>query len=72
VRHFRQELLLPGPLWTRQTFEGWRGDGATSMGDRARAKVRELLDGPPTEALEPGLERELDRIVAAASGALVA
>jgi trimethylamine--corrinoid protein Co-methyltransferase len=67
VRHFREELLLPSPVWTRQTYEGWRTRGATSMGDRAAERAAALLAGPGPEPLDDDIERELDRIVAAAT-----
>ena len=71
VRHFRQELLLPSQVWTRLTYDGWRSSGATSMGDRARARVDAILAGDGPAPLEPVLDRELGRIVAAASAELV-
>jgi trimethylamine--corrinoid protein Co-methyltransferase len=66
VRHFRREIWAPGPVWTRQTFDGWANSGGTSLGDRAAAEVRRLLAAHQPEPIDEALAREVDRIVAAA------
>ncbi len=66
LRHFRREAWLPGPLWTRQTWDGWESEGATSMGERAAAEVERILAAHTPEPLDEALAREVDRIVAAA------
>lgn len=71
VEHFRKELFLPGPRWTRQTYHAWSSGGETSMGDRAHAHVQAILAGHRAAPLDPALDRELDRIVEAARRDLV-
>jgi trimethylamine--corrinoid protein Co-methyltransferase len=66
VRHFRGEIWSPGPAWTRQTWDGWAGSGATSMGERAAAEVRRILATHQPERIDEGLAREVERIVEAA------
>jgi len=66
LRHFRREVWLPGPVWTRQTWDGWRDEGATSIGERAAAEVERILATHAPEPLDEALAREVDRIVAAA------
>ncbi len=43
VRHFREELWLPGSTWTRQPYDLWHSEGATSFGDRLRGRVSGIL-----------------------------
>jgi len=66
VRHFRHQIWLPGPAWTREMWESWDDTGRTSMGDRAVAEVRRILDTHKPEPIDEALAREIDRIVAAA------
>ncbi len=63
VRHFRDELWLPGRAWTRQAYSTWQEGGGTSFADRLRERVREVLAGHQPEPLDSALIRELDRIV---------
>jgi trimethylamine--corrinoid protein Co-methyltransferase len=67
VRHFRQELWMPGPLWTRAPFDLWVEREAGEMGRRAAAKVDQILSAPLEKTIDPDLEQEIDRIVQAAS-----
>jgi trimethylamine--corrinoid protein Co-methyltransferase len=66
VRHFRQEIWIPGPAWTRQMWEDWEGAGKESMGDRAWAEVQRILATHEPEPLDEALAREIDRIVESA------
>jgi trimethylamine--corrinoid protein Co-methyltransferase len=66
VSHFRQELWLPSPLWTRAPFDLWTEHQAGEMGMRAAAKVDQILSAPLEKIIEPRLEQEIDRIVEAA------
>jgi len=66
VRHFREELWLPGPVWTRQPFDLWQSEGATSFADRLQARVQDLLTARQSPPLEEALSREIDRIVGSA------
>ena len=66
VAHYRKELWLPGAVWTRQAWPSWEEGGRSTMGDRARHRVREILAKHQVEPLDEALARELDRIVACA------
>ena len=64
--HFRQELWIPDPVWTRDVRATWENKGRQSVVERIGERVRELLTTHRVEPLEEGLDRELDRIVEAA------
>ncbi len=66
VRHFRKELWLPGPIWTRQPYDLWQAEGATSFADRLRGRVNDILTTHQPPPLDEALSREIDRIVASA------
>jgi trimethylamine--corrinoid protein Co-methyltransferase len=66
VRHFREELWLPRPVWTRQPYDPWQDEGATSFADRLRARVTDILATHQPQPLDEALSREIDRIVASA------
>ncbi len=66
VRHFREELWMPGPAWTRQSWDGWENAGSKSMAERVREQVQTLLATHEVEPLDEKLAGEIDRIVACA------
>ena len=66
VAHYRKELWLPGAVWTRQAWPSWEEGGRSTLGDRTRHHVREILAKHQVEPLDVALARELDRIVACA------
>lgn len=66
VKHFRKELWLAGPAWTRQSWDGWANIGGLSMADRLREQVKHILGNHEPEPLEAGLANEVDSIVQAA------
>jgi trimethylamine--corrinoid protein Co-methyltransferase len=66
VAHYRKELWVPNPVWTRQPWQSWDEAGRRTLGDQARDRARELLAKHEVEPLDPALARELDRIVASA------
>jgi trimethylamine--corrinoid protein Co-methyltransferase len=66
VRHYRKELWLPNRLWTRDTYDLWEQAGSADFESRAIRRVDELLAKSEPPPLETGLEKEIDRIVAAA------
>ena len=66
VRHFREELWLAGPAWTRQSWDGWADSSKLSMADRLIEQVKQILSSHEPEPLEAGLEKEVDAIVKAA------
>ncbi len=71
VDHFRTELFLPGPRWTRDSFDAWKSAGGASMGERAHAEVETILASHQVAPLDPALDREIDRIVEAARRELI-
>ena len=66
VRHFREELWLPRPVWTRQPYDPWQTEGATSFADRLRTRVTDILATHQPQPLDESLSQEIDRIVASA------
>jgi trimethylamine--corrinoid protein Co-methyltransferase len=66
VRHFRKELWMAGPAWTRQSWDGWANCGKLSMADRLRNQVKEILISHEPEPIEADLAKEIDSIVKAA------
>jgi trimethylamine--corrinoid protein Co-methyltransferase len=66
VRHFRDEMWLPGPAWTRQAYDLWQQDGGASFADRLRGRIEDVRAAHRPAPLEEILAREIDRIVAAA------
>ncbi len=63
VRHFRRELWLPGPTWTRQVWSAWERDGRSTMADRANDRVRQILATHKVNPVEEEMSCEIDRIV---------
>jgi trimethylamine--corrinoid protein Co-methyltransferase len=63
VRHFRDELWMPGSAWTRQSWDGWETGGSTSMAERVREQVQAILVTHEVEPLDEKLAGEIDRIV---------
>ncbi len=66
VKHFREELWLPNAAWTRQPYDLWQSEGATSFADRLRGRVSDILATHRPPPLDDALSREIDRIVASA------
>ncbi len=69
AEHFRKELWMPR-LLDRDYYQAWLDGGATSMEDRCGDRRRDLLTCHRVEPLSDDLQRELDRIVAAARAEL--
>ena len=65
VSHFRDQLWFP-ELLDRDYYQVWLDGGSESMEDRCRQRTQEILAEHTPEPLEAELEREIDRIVAAA------
>lgn len=64
VRHFREELWPPGTAWTRQPYDLWQAEGATSFADRLRGRINDILATHQMESLDEALTQEIDRIAA--------
>lgn len=63
ARHFRNELWLCGAAWTRQSWDGWETEGSSSMAERAREQVKEILNTHKPQPMDEALVKEVDRIV---------
>lgn len=66
VNHFREALWLSGPAWTRQSWDGWQQEGSASFADRATDQIKTILAEHEPDPIDPGLAKEIDRIVASA------
>jgi len=66
VRHFRNELWVPGAPWTRQTWDAWANAGQETLRDRCRQEVKRLLSETTPEPIGENLAAEIDNIVATA------
>jgi len=65
ARHFRKELWFP-KLLDRQFYDAWMNGGAKTMGQRCREEKGRLLKEHQPEPLPEGLDREIERVLAAA------
>jgi trimethylamine--corrinoid protein Co-methyltransferase len=63
------EFFLP-TIFGRQSREAWLGAGSPSMYDRARDRVREIVEAPLVDPLPDDVQAELDRVLAEADLAL--
>ena len=72
VAHFRRELFIPSPRWTRDPYESWNAAGRLDMGERAQARVEEILGSHVVPPLDEALDREVEAIVATARRTLLA
>ena len=65
VEHFRNELWFP-KLLDRNFYQAWLDGGATDTAQRCRERKQHLLATHRVEPIDDDLDRELDKIVAAA------
>jgi trimethylamine--corrinoid protein Co-methyltransferase len=63
VRNYRRELWLPGRLWTRDTYDGWEGQGGADFEQRAIDQVDRVLSDHKPAPLDERLEAEINNIV---------
>ncbi len=64
ARHFREEIWLCKPVWTRQSWDGWESEGGSSMGERIHNQVKEILSThKPEPPIDETLAKEVDGIV---------
>jgi trimethylamine--corrinoid protein Co-methyltransferase len=66
AKHFRNELWLSGPAWTRQSWDGWESEGSKSMAERISDEVDNILATHKPEPIGEDLAKEVDRIVESA------
>jgi len=62
VRHFR-ENWQPA-LTDRKTYETWKSQGAASMEQRARQKVKHILEHHQPPPLPVEVDAQIDKILA--------
>ena len=62
VRHFRDNWQPD--LTDRKTYETWKSKGAMSMEQRAKNKVRHILESHQPQPLPPEVNAEIDKILA--------
>lgn len=58
-RRFRQEHYIP-QLLVREGYQAWDNEGRKTVLDRARERVREILDAHQPRELDPAVEKELN------------
>ncbi len=70
VRHYREEIWEPS-FWTRDMVQPFLASGKVSAEERARRKVREILDGPDHEPeLTDSQEKKILAVIDRAGKAL--
>ena len=62
IENFKDDIWTP-ELIDRQVHESWAEDGETSLRDRARDKVIDILENHQPERLPDEVEQELEEIV---------
>jgi trimethylamine--corrinoid protein Co-methyltransferase len=61
LNHFRDNWQPD--ITDRRTHETWVADGATSMEQRAKAKIKHILDNHQPESLSPEAIKKIDHIL---------
>lgn len=64
--NFKEELWFP-KLMDRHPYQRWAADGSRTMGSKAAARARELIENHKPAALDPKDAGKIEEIVAAAS-----
>ena len=65
LQHFRRDCFFP-KLAHRANYANWQAQGATTMGQRINARVREILETHAPPPLPPEVVAEFDHICAQA------
>jgi trimethylamine--corrinoid protein Co-methyltransferase len=63
MKHWPEELYLPGPAFDRQNRENWTRSGSKRLRQRTRAEVEERLAAYEPVETDPGTDVELRRII---------
>jgi trimethylamine--corrinoid protein Co-methyltransferase len=63
VRWFREELLVPGPVIDRDTYDVWSQAGCKTAWDRAKIHVHSVLQSYKTEPLPENVLKTLHAIM---------
>ena len=61
LNHFRDNWQPD--ITDRTTHETWTAAGATTMGQRAKEKIKHILESHTPEPLPPDINKEIDRIL---------
>jgi trimethylamine--corrinoid protein Co-methyltransferase len=61
LTHFR-ENWKPG-ITDRRTYDQWKARGATTMGQRAKQKVQQILESHQPQPLSAEVNEQIDRIL---------
>ena len=67
MKWLREEFSYPGPVISRDNKDAWLAKGATTAEQRAHKEVKRILATHQPETLAPEVDRELVRIMSAAS-----
>jgi trimethylamine--corrinoid protein Co-methyltransferase len=59
MRWFREEILIPGGVIDRDTYEVWASRDRKSVWDRARDRVENILKTHQEARLDPDIQKEL-------------
>jgi trimethylamine--corrinoid protein Co-methyltransferase len=62
LNNFRREMFAPA-LLDYQSFPAWEAGGATSLLDRARTRIRDLLDSPPRSPIQESTRQNVLEIL---------
>lgn len=65
LKHFRKEHWMPG-LLDRQFYAPWEREGALTMGERAKKRVKQILETHTVPELPKSVLQRIDEIVARA------
>jgi trimethylamine--corrinoid protein Co-methyltransferase len=69
-RHFKEQVVLPGPVIERAPLGRWREEGARSLGERAAREVEKLVAAWTPSRVPDDAKRALrERMTAAAAAA---
>jgi trimethylamine--corrinoid protein Co-methyltransferase len=66
-RHFRENWMPTGVV-DRNTYDVWKANGATTMGQRANAKVKSILENYQPEALDKAIDAKIEAVINKAAG----
>ncbi len=68
LKHWPEQLYLPGPLWDRMNLEAWQRTGSKTLPERARAEVEARLAAYQPPPTDPALVAEMRRMLTAGLG----
>jgi trimethylamine--corrinoid protein Co-methyltransferase len=68
LKHWPEQLYLPGPIWDRMNLEGWQRTGSKTLQERAIAEVEARLAAYQPPPTDPALVVEMRRILTAGLG----